>query len=299
MMHRLIRPLTWLALPLALIASQPALAWGEYAHRLTGRIALAQLTPAVRAEVKRLYRAEAALNTPECRLRSIEEASVWPDCVRARYRDRFAFSAPWHYQNISVCGDFDITAKCPDGDCVTVQISRQQALAQFAQDDSGGIAPLIIDDPLAQLDRTVGKFELDIAVFGMIGILGGDGGRGAIIAVTNHHFRLSQINGFGKDQRERRFVQRIGFRCGASLFVEDRDSTATCDDQGLLGRVIFKPHTAGAFDQDLSRGDGAVAIDLGEFALGGLQRVEIGGKRIEGELLGGGGQAVHGGRCGG
>jgi hypothetical protein len=128
MMHRLIRPLTWLALPLALIASQPALAWGEYAHRLTGRIALAQLTPAVRAEVKRLYRAEAALNTPECRLRSIEEASVWPDCVRARYRDRFAFSAPWHYQNISVCGDFDITAKCPDGDCVTVQISRQQAI---------------------------------------------------------------------------------------------------------------------------------------------------------------------------
>ena len=41
MMHRLIRPLTWLALPLALIASQPALAWGEYAHRLSGRIALA------------------------------------------------------------------------------------------------------------------------------------------------------------------------------------------------------------------------------------------------------------------
>ena len=52
MMHRLIRPLTWLALPLALIASQPALAWGEYAHRLTGRIALAQLPPAVRAEAK-------------------------------------------------------------------------------------------------------------------------------------------------------------------------------------------------------------------------------------------------------
>lgn len=124
MIHRLIRPLA----ALALVAAQPALAWGDYAHRLTGSIALAQVTPAARAEIRRLLRAEAGLNTPECRLHSIEDASVWPDCVRARYRDRFAFSAPWHYQNISVCAPFDITAKCPNGDCVTAQIPRQQAI---------------------------------------------------------------------------------------------------------------------------------------------------------------------------
>lgn len=124
MMNRLIR-----ALCLAvLLAAQPAMAWGDYAHRLTGSIAMAQLTPAARAEVRRLLRAEAGLNTPECRLRSIEDASVWPDCVRAVYRDRFAFSAPWHYQNISVCAPFDINAKCPNGDCVTAQIPRQQAI---------------------------------------------------------------------------------------------------------------------------------------------------------------------------
>ena len=112
----------------ALLAAQPALAWGDYAHRLTGSIAWAQLTPAARAEVRQLLRAEPALNTPECRLRSIEEASVWPDCVRAVYRERFAFSAPWHYQNISVCEPFDINAKCWNGDCVTAQIPRQQAI---------------------------------------------------------------------------------------------------------------------------------------------------------------------------
>ena len=123
-MKRLIRPLA-LAL---LLAAQPASAWGDYAHRLTGRIALAQLTPAARAEVRRLWRAEPRLNTPLCRLRTMEDASVWPDCVRALYRDRFAFSAPWHYQNISVCGPFDISAKCPNGDCVTAQIPRQQAI---------------------------------------------------------------------------------------------------------------------------------------------------------------------------
>ena len=111
-----------------LAAGRPALAWGDYAHRLTGRIALAQMTPAARAEMRRLLRAEAGLATPDCRLRSIEEASVWPDCVRAVYRDRFAFSAPWHYQNISVCEPFDIGAKCWNGDCVTAQIPRQQAI---------------------------------------------------------------------------------------------------------------------------------------------------------------------------
>lgn len=112
----------------ALLLAGPAHAWGDYAHRLTARIAIAQLAPAARAEVRRLLRAEAGLATPDCRMASIEDASVWPDCVRARYRERFAFSAPWHYQNISLCEPFDINAKCWNGDCVTVQIPRQQAI---------------------------------------------------------------------------------------------------------------------------------------------------------------------------
>lgn len=124
MKHRLIR----LFAPLALLAAQPALAWGDYAHRLTGSIAWSQLTPAARAQVRRLLRSERRLETPNCRLANIEDASVWPDCVRGQYRDRFGFSAPWHYQNISVCGAFDINAKCADGDCVTAQIPRQQAI---------------------------------------------------------------------------------------------------------------------------------------------------------------------------
>lgn len=124
MTHRLIRAL----LPLVLLAAQPARAWGEFAHRLTGNIAWNQLTPAARAEVRRLLRAEALLDTPDCRLASIEDATVWPDCVRGRYSERFAFSSPWHYQNISVCEPFDINAKCPNGDCVTAQIPRQQVI---------------------------------------------------------------------------------------------------------------------------------------------------------------------------
>jgi len=111
-----------------LLTAAPALAWGDYAHRLTASIAWSQLTPAARRQVQRLLRAEAALDTSACPLASIEDASVWPDCVRGQYRERFAFSAPWHYQNITVCAPFDITANCADGDCVTAQVTRQQAI---------------------------------------------------------------------------------------------------------------------------------------------------------------------------
>lgn len=117
-----------LLLILLLLLPTPALAWGDYAHRLTARIAWAQLSPAARAQVAALIRAAPGLDTPSCPLASIADASVWPDCVRGRYRDRFAASVPWHYQNISVCTAFDIAAKCPDGDCVTAQIPRQQAV---------------------------------------------------------------------------------------------------------------------------------------------------------------------------
>ncbi|WP_156255204.1 S1/P1 nuclease [Sandarakinorhabdus oryzae] len=123
-MKRLIRPLALIAL----LAAQPALAWGDYAHRLTARIAAAQLTSQARGELRRLLRAAPRLGTPSCPLNSLEDASVWPDCVRALPDGRFGYTAPWHYQNISVCGDFDVGAKCPNGDCVTVQVARQQAL---------------------------------------------------------------------------------------------------------------------------------------------------------------------------
>ena len=117
-----------LAAILLLALPAPALAWGEYAHRLTASIAKAELTPAARAEVRRILSRGAAIDTPNCPLVSLEDASVWPDCVRS-LPDRFAFSFSWHYQNIDVCKPFDADAKCPDGGCVTAQIPRQLDIA--------------------------------------------------------------------------------------------------------------------------------------------------------------------------
>jgi hypothetical protein len=109
-------------------SATPALAWGDYAHRLIAGIATANMTPAARAEVRRILARGAAVDTPTCPIGSLSDASVWPDCVRG-LGDRFAFSAAWHYQNIDVCRPFDAAAKCPDGNCVTAQIPRQLAIA--------------------------------------------------------------------------------------------------------------------------------------------------------------------------
>ena len=104
-----------------------ASAWGEYGHRTIAGIAYAESKPSTRQAIRSLLKRSAAVDTPTCKLATIEDASVWPDCVRG-LGDRFAYAATWHYQNISVCGDFDIAANCPDGNCVTAQIPRQQAI---------------------------------------------------------------------------------------------------------------------------------------------------------------------------
>lgn len=112
-----------------LLAALPrqALAWGEYGHRTIASIAWAHLTPKARAEVARLLRQERLAETPTCPLRTIEDASYWPDCIRG-LGDRFSYSFPWHYQNIHVCKPFDVKASCPDGNCVSAQIERHARL---------------------------------------------------------------------------------------------------------------------------------------------------------------------------
>lgn len=109
---------------LMLAMAGPAMAWGGYAHRLTAALAMAEMTPQARAEVRKILAGAAAVGVPECALTTLEDASVWPDCVRA-LGPRFAFSAPWHYQNINICRAFDIDTKCENGNCVTAQIAVQ------------------------------------------------------------------------------------------------------------------------------------------------------------------------------
>ncbi|QXQ04923.1 S1/P1 nuclease [Sphingosinicellaceae bacterium] len=109
---------------LAVALPAPVLAWGELGHRMVATIAFAEVRPETRRAIKKLLRHGAEVATPTCPLRTLEDAAVWPDCLRG-LGDRFASSFPWHYQDISVCMDFDVKEACPDGNCVTAQIAKQ------------------------------------------------------------------------------------------------------------------------------------------------------------------------------
>ena len=112
---------------LVLALPSPANAWGFYAHRKTAEIAEANVSPEVRAKIRRLMRSEALIGTPECDLATIEDASVWPDCVR-RTRWRWGYTAPWHYRTTPICEAYNPRANCPGGSCVTAQIERSHRI---------------------------------------------------------------------------------------------------------------------------------------------------------------------------
>ena len=120
------------ALATAALLASPASAYWEYGHQTVAAIAWNNVTPRTRAAITRILAAQAKLDTPECPARTIEEASVWPDCVKplkdADGKSRFGYAYSWHYQNVSICADFDLQPACKDGNCVSTQIDRQRRI---------------------------------------------------------------------------------------------------------------------------------------------------------------------------
>jgi len=112
----------------ALIAwASPAAAYWEYGHETVARIALDNVRPETRAKIVALLRQGRLLETPECPVVTVEQASVWADCIKP-LGDRFAYAYSWHYQNVDICKPFDLKAACKDGNCVSAQIERNARL---------------------------------------------------------------------------------------------------------------------------------------------------------------------------
>lgn len=109
----------------ALLAPLPVQAWGFFAHGITAQIALENIRPETRAAMQSLFRAEALLGTPECDLKTLEDASTWPDCIRSE-RDRFGHAAAWHYRTAPICEEYNPRRNCPGGNCILAQIERNQ-----------------------------------------------------------------------------------------------------------------------------------------------------------------------------
>jgi hypothetical protein len=122
-----------LAVALCLVlAASPALAWWEYGHQAVARIAYFNVNPRTRAEIGRLLRQARLLDTPTCPARTIEQASIWPDCIKT-LGERFSYASTWHYQNVDICQPFDQASACRDGNCVSAQIERNLRLLADAR----------------------------------------------------------------------------------------------------------------------------------------------------------------------
>ncbi|WP_342449811.1 S1/P1 nuclease [Sphingomonas jejuensis] len=111
----------------AMLPTAPALSWGRYGHDTVAEIAWLESSPVVRARMTALLRRTALLETPDCPARTLGDASIWADCIRG-LSPRFSYTNPWHYQNVSVCRPFELTAACKDGNCVSAQIDRNVRL---------------------------------------------------------------------------------------------------------------------------------------------------------------------------
>jgi hypothetical protein len=112
---------------LLLAIATPANAWWDYGHKTIASIAWNTIRPETRAAIRELLRHERAIETPTCPLKSIEDASYWPDCIKG-LGARFDYAFSWHYQNVDVCKPFDLASACKDGHCVSRQIGRNAKL---------------------------------------------------------------------------------------------------------------------------------------------------------------------------
>jgi S1/P1 Nuclease len=121
------RILCLLAALIGLAAATPAAAYWEYGHETVAAIAYRNVTPQTRARIDALLKRSALLDTPTCPARTIEQASVWADCVKT-LGPRFSYAYSWHYQNVDICKPFDLKPPCRDGNCVSAQIERDVKL---------------------------------------------------------------------------------------------------------------------------------------------------------------------------
>lgn len=110
-----------------LTVSTQAQAWGAYGHRTVGAVAWENIKPETRQAVRQLLAHQKELDTPQCAMHSIEDAAVWPDCIKGE-RWRWAFASSWHYHDQPICGDFNLKTECRDGNCATAQIERNERL---------------------------------------------------------------------------------------------------------------------------------------------------------------------------
>ena len=113
---------------LALAITTSAYAWDSEGHRIIARLAYERLTPAAKAAVDGLISHSPDQQTPTCPVANLEDAAVWPDCIRPL--DRFAYLSVMHYENVPICGAVPESIYCPNGKCVVDETRRAIAILE-------------------------------------------------------------------------------------------------------------------------------------------------------------------------
>ncbi|HEX8233200.1 MAG TPA: S1/P1 nuclease [Caulobacteraceae bacterium] len=108
----------------ALVAPMQAHAWGSTTHRLIARLAYERLTPAARAEVDRLVSISRQQATPQCPVKTFEDAALWPDCVREAGLPAYKPLTRYHTERIRLCRPPNRAEYCPDGRCGSAETER-------------------------------------------------------------------------------------------------------------------------------------------------------------------------------
>ncbi|MBR0553633.1 S1/P1 nuclease [Stakelama marina] len=121
------RILAFAAALVAFLTPLTANAYWAYGHRTIAEIAYRNVTPDTRHAIDALLRRADLLDTPTCPAKTIEDASVWPDCIK-KLGERFNYTFAWHYQDVNVCQPFDLKSACANGNCVSAQIERDMKL---------------------------------------------------------------------------------------------------------------------------------------------------------------------------
>ena len=115
-----------LAVVWAGLAPRAAHAWGREGHWLIADAVWERLSPQTRREIERLLASDADGSVGGCTLATFRDASVWPDCARGT--EAYAFSSPFHFDSVPLCGTRPKPAYCPDGACATEAIKRYRAI---------------------------------------------------------------------------------------------------------------------------------------------------------------------------
>lgn len=108
----------------ALLTSLPShcLAWGTEGHQIVGKIAAEYLTDTTKSKIAVLLVGDLdATGNPSGRT-TLAQVGNWADEFRSTPAGRR--TAPWHFDNVPLCGAAEYGKVCLDGNCASAQLER-------------------------------------------------------------------------------------------------------------------------------------------------------------------------------